>query len=400
MLTKLHFSKHQLLTRIIALIPLVFPFTIPFAVKANSWALAAVTIYFFFWAIKHKTIKSDLLTNLFWAMSGLFLVLVLGLTYTSNLRQGMAELEKNIGLLIFPFVVFQWKKLGICISRILWAFTAGCILVTSYGIAKILLVIDVQERSNIFRLGHSYYSSYINLHPTYLSIYFIIITIFLVDLMVRRKVLGTLQWFVVVGLVMYSIVFILFLRSRIAIPLTLIAAGTYFFLLNSKRWKELLLIFALCGSTAFIFFTHDINQIIDEYGRNFEIALGGRLNVWQSSFEGYKLSPILGAGTGAAQELIDQGYLKVGHDEGLDNSYNAHNQYLQFLCSNGIIGLGMFLILLVIITKGSIVAKNALFLTFITVFCFAMISESILYVQKGIVSFYFLATCFYYLRND
>ena len=220
------------------------PFTIPFPIKANSWALTTAMVFFIFYAIKQRSIKADFFRNpLFVCMTGLFAVLVLGLSYTSDMRQGLSELEKNLCLLVFPFLVFQWRKIGIGGTRLLWAFTAGCVLITLYGFIRVCMVSDAEERNYILSLGHSYYSSFIDLHPTYLSIYFIIIIFFLVDLLVRQVVSGPVL-LAVIGLIIYSVLLIVFLRSRIAIPLLLVGAGIYLYAWYRHRWKQVLIVLA------------------------------------------------------------------------------------------------------------------------------------------------------------
>jgi O-antigen ligase len=108
----------------------------------------------------------------------------------------------------------------------------------------------------------------------------------------------------------------------------------------------------------------------------------------------------LGAGTGSAQNLIDDGYLRTGYDTGLDNSYNAHNQYLEFLVRNGPVELILFFFTVGFLITKAFHKKSAELFLFCAVFCSSIITESMLNVQKGIVFFYFFSCVFYFLLDE
>ena len=125
-----------------------------------------------------------------------------------------------------------------------------------------------------------------------------------------------------------------------------------------------------------------------------------RFSVWQGTIEGIKTAPFFGAGTGGEQKLINEGYAKTGYQEGIDNSYNAHNQYLQFMARNGILELGCFLTLLIYSFKQSLKIPNYTFLMFNMSVTLIMFTESFLDVQRGIVFFYFFLCAFIYLPYE
>lgn len=363
--------------------------------------MVTVSAVLFLLSLKYQTTGREFFkTPLFILMALLFLLLGIGLSYTSNLKQGLAELEKNVALLLFPFLAYQFGKLNTKLSYLLWAFTVGCLAISILGFLYLFLIVDPAQREVVLSNGHSYYSELIKLHPTYFSIYLIIVFFFQLSYLQAAKITSWYKKAGVVLIILYVVTIIIFLRSRIAVSVYLICLLLYASIIFFQKSRAMFLSLLTVILAATFLFKNRLYELAHVYGRNAELAYSSRLQVWKSSYEGFMISPVVGAGTGAAQNAIDEGYLKVGYHEGLDNTYNAHNQYLQFLCSNGILGLALFLVILFTLTTTSIRRNNLLFFIFIVSFCFGMVSESMLYVQKGIVCFYFFAACFYYLKND
>jgi O-antigen ligase len=123
-------------------------------------------------------------------------------------------------------------------------------------------------------------------------------------------------------------------------------------------------------------------------------AVEQRFSVWDGSLKGLSHSPVFGGGTGGEQALINEGYASINYQEGIDNSYNAHNQYLQFLTRNGIPELLCFLALFVYAFRQSLKSPGNMFMMFNIMVLFMMFVESFLDVQKGILFFYFFLCVF------
>ncbi|GCC52472.1 hypothetical protein SanaruYs_27090 [Chryseotalea sanaruensis] len=138
-------------------------------------------------------------------------------------------------------------------------------------------------------------------------------------------------------------------------------------------------------------------DFINTYGRTVSKAFDQRLMIWQGAIEGIKQAPLFGAGTGDTQVLLNEGYAKIGYEEGISNNYNAHNQYLQFMARNGLVELLCFLAILSYSFWKSSKQSNYTFLMFNMLVALVMLTESFLSVQKGIAFFYFFLMVFNYL---
>ena len=397
-----------------------------------------------------------------------FILLLIGLLYTSDIEKGMSDVERSSFILAY-LIISQYPLKKMTVSYLILAFAAGCFSITFYGLYYALFVLTGGQQKQVFELGHTYFADIILIHPLYLSIYFIFIFFFLLETARTKKLMLTNLSLAGIGVALISITgIIFFLRSQMSlitfamllVMYTIIilkrrawlVTFIFFFLLETARTKKLMLTnlslagigVALISITGIIFFLRsqmslitfamllvmytiiilkrrawlvtfilftiallvfllDQNRVttfFDTYGKNVSTALDQRFSVWQGTIEGIKTAPFFGAGTGGEQQLINEGYAKTGYQEGIDNSYNAHNQYLQFMARNGILELGCFLTLLIYSFRQSLKMPNYTFLMFNMSVTLIMFTESFLDVQRGIVFFYFFLCAFIYLPYE
>jgi O-antigen ligase len=258
-----------------------------------------------------------------------------------------------------------------------------------------------EQQKQIFELGHTYFADIVLIHPLYLSTYFIFIFFFLLEtLRTKRDVLNTLSKVGVTIALIFIVGMLLFLRSQMSLITFVMLLVMYAIIILKRRaWLVTFVLFTI----ALLVFLLDQNRVttfFDTYGKNVSTALDQRFSVWRGAIEGIKTAPFFGAGTGGEQELINEGYSKTGYQEGIDNSYNAHNQYLQFMARNGILELGCFLALLIYSFRQSLKMTNYTFLMLNMSVTLIMFTESFLDVQRGIVFFYFFLCAFIYLPYE
>ncbi|WP_161991966.1 O-antigen ligase family protein [Flagellimonas algicola] len=114
-----------------------------------------------------------------------------------------------------------------------------------------------------------------------------------------------------------------------------------------------------------------------------------RYYLWKLSLKTAKNSLLLGHGTGSVQnELNDQclQHYYFSTCELLRNK-NSHNQYLNFLVSNGLLFLLLFVLAIVISIIKSIRTNNIFLLTFLTFISVNLFFESLLQRERGVIYF-------------
>jgi O-antigen ligase len=326
-----------------------------------------------------------LLTHLF--------IILLGLSHSGNLSQGYQEAERFFYSLLVMLIVYTRGR-ETSRTQLLSAFAVGCFILTTYGFANAAFTLSSGSFSNMLATGHKSFTARIAIQPLYLSVYFIFIFFFLAEqYRIGYENLPRWKKVMLVGGGFLAGVMVVYLRSKTGLLVFPACMIIYLVLILKKRgWWVAFLLLIVAVSTALL--SGGKISVLDNYGKTVSSAFDERLLIWKGALEGIRTAPFFGAGTGGAQELLNEGYRKIGYEEGIAKEFNAHNQYLQFLARNGLAELVCFLSLLGYAFFKSSKEANYTFLLFTILVSLVMITESFLSVQKGIAFFYFLLMAF------
>ncbi len=387
------------INKIKILLPLLLVSSIPMSLRFNSLVTVVGFSFFLFFILKEFK-YAVLKDRLFQFCFAFFAILLFGAIRCTDVSSAFADIERNLFLIVFPILVFQFKDLKIDVSKLLYYFSLACFAVVFFGISYALLCYELEKRNQVFQQGHIFFTDIIGIHPTYLSTFFIFIIFYSLEelrqlrMFWREKGNHTVFYFVTLVL---SVTILLFLRAQIPLIIFVFCLALYLVIVTRKRaW---LITYSLL-TLGFITLLLDPSRVLtffDTYGKNVSTALDNRVVLWKGVMKGIETSPFFGAGTGDEQILINEGYRQIGFSEGIENSFNAHNQYLQFLCRNGIVELVVFLLILIYCFSSALKQPNFVFLIFLISFSLLMLTESSLNVQRGIVFFYFFISAFIYL---
>ena len=378
---------------------LLLTFSIPFPLRVNS---VAIVIFFSLFTLATGEIdKKFLKSPAFFLISLLFVIDGIGLIFTSDASKGWSDIERSAFQMAFLLLVYQFRVLNISLIKLIVSFTIGCFTITICGLVYAMFFLKGAIQKQIFESGHTYFADIILIHPVYLSIYFIFIFFFLLETVRSRKSTLSRLFLIGIGTALAFIVGMLFfLRSQMSLIIFVMLLVMYTIIILKRRaWLVTFLLFTVL-LLVFLLDPSRVATFFDTYGKNVSSALDQRFSVWRGTIEGIKTAPYFGAGTGGEQQLINKGYAITGYQGGIDNSYNAHNQYLQFLARNGIPELLCFLALLFYSFRQSLKMHNYTFLMFNMAVTLIMFTESFLDVQRGIVFFYFFLCAFIYLPYE
>jgi O-antigen ligase len=335
-----------------------------------------------------------------------FLLLVIGLLYSDDLKYGWRILERTIFLFLLPLFLgsaeFDLRKTARYAVPI---FVTSVILACVYCLVSNVLYFYKQDLSFALFLDWEYtYENlskrFLSLHPTYFSMA-IIMAIILVVALSLSQLLNKIASLL---LVTFLTIFLFILGSKISIvTLILLANGAFLFYIW-KQWKRgarKILLYYVCFNTFVI--TLGLNTPV-VYWRfrvgleNIRDTLSGkttndyRVLHWKCGCEAVRRSSLFGFGTADAQVVMDECYKKYELNHLL--GYNAHNLYLDSWIKVGIVGFLLAFILIFVPYFVSV--RNGHYLFTAIFFVFVMISfvESIFSVQKGITLFGVLATLY------
>ena len=398
--------------------------TLPFSLLANSLSMMIVVLNWIAegnYSQKIKSIKNNFLFFLFILFYFLY---IMGMFYTTNMRDGLFELQKKIPLLVFPVILATSCKLSLTrIENIMKLFF--CSILT----ASLICLGYAAYRTNIFKtydqpdwLSFSYkdLTAVIRIQHTYLALYVSFSIFILFYFLIKNySYYNWLKKICSFFLVFYFTIFLFLLASRITIAALIIISFSgiiYWFYKKHKLFKGFLvlsiislslitIIFQLPFMKERFLFTLGIEQktvLINQYGDGKNVTPEMRPFVWQCAWNGIRSNWFLGVGTGDVQETLQAQYKNINLNEAYNAEYNAHNQYIETWLGLGIIGLLSLLACMVAPIILAFRQMNYIYLSFILLFFICCFTESLLCRQQGVVFYALFNSVFafhYKLKN-
>jgi O-antigen ligase len=351
-----------------------------------------------------KTLFSS---SLFWMLLIPFFTYSFSIFYTNNFDNGVNEIEKKAGLLLFP-IIFGLVKLKL---KDFYIVLKGIVL-----LVIVLPVLGFMVQLGVYNeTGDSgwFYNdnlvSILDKQAVYYALFVNTALLMLIYLWQEKQLVSNLYKF----LVGVSLVLLMctqyFLASRTSMLTTAAIISCYLAWLIVRKLNPkqgvilasssvllvsimLVLFPKVTGrykSITNIEFTYDnpnpINHFNGEIKEENWNGLNTRLAIWKCAFEEIKGSPLLGYGIGSVQQQLVKNYKEKNFILALKANYNSHNQYLDVLLTSGIVGLLLFMGWLVSLISMAFKQKNFLGIGFLVIFAISSLTENVLNRDQGVV---------------
>ncbi|MES2397297.1 MAG: O-antigen ligase family protein [Bacteroidota bacterium] len=297
------------------------------------------------------------------------------------------------------------------VNKILLSFVISCFLATLLSILHIYYLHFYTEIPLPSLTVESFYrdnfTSLLDIHPTYYSMYITFSTIVIVFFLFRdwNKLKIYVKFLALFVIVYFAFINIL-LSSRMLLLISLLMLVTLLIrFLFKNRVAGIIIILFLTLSTTF-FFIHKNNIIKKRFTELTETqwtppigiyynSTNLRVGILNCSFSLLKNNWLFGFGTGSAQKNLNACYQSSGYSDVLFiDQYDTHNQYLNVWLNTGVIGLAIFLLTIVIPMKKAYKANCFLYLAFLSLIALCCFTESLLERQSGIVFYAFFNSLF------
>lgn len=316
-------------------------------------------------------------------------VLTIGLIYSQDLDTGLAVMETNFSFLAIPIVISRCPAIDkVKLNEIFRAFKLGllfaCLICLGFAAYHYFQNPDVE-------LFFFYkFTDVIHSHPTYFAYYIIfVISVELFSIYYDKTIHPiVLKYFVILFLF-----FIMILTGGQTAFIGILFVFSFFilqFLIEEKVTKKRIVI----GFITFLLCCLFSISVMEK-----EFLLVGISDSWERSVlweSAISASPylLLGVGTGDYRIEMNDYYLSHGLIQFATESYNSHNQFIQILFSNGVLGLLSFTLL--IVRPMFIASQNKNILTTLCIFPFLVygMTEVFLGRYQGIVFFALLHQIF------
>jgi O-antigen ligase len=338
----------------------------------------------------------------------IYIIALLGTFYSAYRPVAYFELEKKLGILIFPFLLtFNKLDLKKYQLNILIIFAISCVATTAYLFLNAFITIILLRLNPTILISSAFmnqnFSLPIELHATYLAMYICTSIGILVYLLAMEEKIK--QKFIIwIGLlILISGIIQLSSRAVFIALLVIIIAAVPFLLIRKDLRKKYLII--SCGLTVLaILIAFNINTYRERYMVELRADLSNsnqdidviepRVVRWQSAFRLIGQSPVFGFGNGSETPILKEQYFKDKHYDSYLNNLNAHNQYISFLLQEGVIGFMIYVSVLLLGMKRAWIHKNFIFMSFLIIIVIVSFSENILDSNKGVFFFSFFLSLF------
>lgn len=384
-------------------------FAMPFYRKVSTWSLVLVVAIFLVRVLVIRPrIKFPVLP-----LMGLifFAVAIVGLVHTQNLRLGFFEIEKRLGLAIFP-IIFLFTEITIPRKPVLKALVYGCAVTSGLCLVNALVqsieivgghisffpavlnkdlsfVESITNGGNRF-FGESlsifvspiYFAMYINLSIIAITYYgckrglnryhLFGIGYFLVVLFLLSSKLGLLT------ILVFSIAIPFFLKGRLPARAKM-GVGLFFILLLVATLTN--------PRIQSVFHEYMSGKLSLEKKTGYITSTPLRLMTWSASISIIERHPITGVGTGDMEDEMYATYRTLGFMTALKMELNCHNQFFEEI---GRFGFLLGIVLPVMLISGFYFALrlgNILGVSFLILITINLLFESALERFNGVVFF-------------
>ncbi|MEW7289513.1 O-antigen ligase family protein [Aquimarina sp. 2304DJ70-9] len=328
-----------------------------------------------------------------------FMVMLISLTYTDNISDGINLIQRSLSLFFFPLIflyvkedaaavkkLFEFLLLGLLISFFINFFIAlyNCIqiikdaIIFESSLETISLILSAFSHGWNYFIGAEF-STLVN--PNYVSLYILLV----LSYYLKKKLQSRKQVLVVIILFLY-----LFLLASIAAYLILaIMCLLLIFSISDKSKKYTMAIVFLLGIIVFL----KNPRVFDFYSNVTKLEASpkidntavekSRLLTWHASIKLIQEAPLFGYGIGDTNEVLMEKYKQLNYFHNYNNQYNAHNQFLQTFLQTGIVGFGVLINIFILLAIRMNRSKNE-FSVFLILFI-SLFFESMLVRFNGIV---------------
>jgi O-antigen ligase len=346
--------------------------------------------------------------QLYWVIAVTFFFWLAATWFWDSHEADFIKVIESYGAFLSLPIIFSiipkltWRD----IASICYAFVGAILVVCLICLVKAYL--EYQVTHNEFVFSYHYLSNHLDLNAIFLSNYSLASMTWLLyfNFIHKGDKPFKLPGWLVILLCVFLFGMIILLSSKLGIVLAVVVL--LYFIMRIMRGKKLFagLFVGLLLVTAVVFvarnltylkFRWDTVQLKMYSGRvDDQNGFAARLLMWQSACELIKERPVLGHGIVHSKEGLIKKYTEKDFSLGVQQKYNAHNQYLETWMNAGIIGLLLWLALLFFPLRAAIREKKLLLLLMVLHYMLQSLVESTLTVQQEQIFFWFFIWLFYY----
>ncbi|MEZ4778116.1 MAG: O-antigen ligase family protein [Flavobacteriaceae bacterium] len=360
-------------------------FTLPMFIKLNNIFLVVFFALFLMegdFINKWKNLKKNYV--LFIPLFSIFLLAVFA-SLNPIEAWNIKYLEKYWVLLLIPITLFSveetyqahWRNL---FTALLW----GCVatLIICYANVFYEMILGNEPLHYFWRWRHlnHEFTEIADTHPAYLGL-FIVVSIAFILLESSQK-----KW-IKRGVLIFLILGLIQLASRTALISLIVVLFALLAPKLKSHKKEIIIGVGLFSIVGLLFFNSASSFLKERLISIENFENDQRFSRYKISFEIFKEHPIFGIGFAHKDEARIHKYIESDFMIAALEKYNAHNQILEYLSVNGLIGGVSYVLVFAYLFYLAWQKKQFFFLWVLMLFFIANLTESMLVRIKGIEFF-------------
>lgn len=360
----------------------------------------------------------------FFMLLGFFLLHILSLIYSTDLQEGLFDIEIKLSLFLFPLFLFgsEFLKIPEKKNDVFYAFIIGlffaslvCYLSALYNSIS-LLVSDENDVTPFYLLLNPFQYTSFSLfhHPSYFAMYLTIGITIILYLLDHKKSYSKKHFKLLVFCIVFFVVTVFLLSSRAGILslLLIFIVGLFyktksFSIKNKYLIRSVSLISLIIVFIAVLYFGDRFSYAKKEFedfraAKNVENINWGsvsfRMQIWHYALHIIKDKPVLGVGTGDVKTELR----KLADNDGISQigalNLNVHNQFMETWIGIGLVG---FLLLISILMLPVLVESNLFLKLIAVIIAVNFLFESMLNRLGGVAFFsFFFSLSVYSVSSD
>lgn len=337
----------------------------------------------------------------------LYLLLILGLFYTINLDNGLSKIQTQVFFVLAPIILggrrFRFWEITFYIRMFVSGTLLAVVICLLNAVRKVYLsgsvfTVDVfgKKHNNFI---YNEFSSFLDLHPSYFALYIGLALLLLIfdsaKLLDGHKLSRIVKGCILIiallltssksGLIAFLMTFMIILANK-SIRLKLKISNYKYLVL-----AILVISLVVINSNLYERISKGIASFHESYesGQAINESTSVRYHLWQLSLSTSKDAFFLGHGTGSVYNALNDHCLEHYHFSTCEllRNKNSHNQYLNFLVSNGLLFVLIFVSALLIGIVRAVKGKNIYLLLFLIFISLNLFFESLLQRERGVIFF-------------
>jgi O-antigen ligase len=341
----------------------------------------------------------------------LFLLHLVGLTYTENMSSGLFDVQVKLSLIIFPLILASRPVEKKETDRIFYGLIAGGCVSALIMLSRATYVYLTTGENNY---TYEAFSSFL-IHPSYISMYLNVANAWILIGLMTGKFTGKKFSNLVASVVLLFFSFIIVLLSSKMGLLTMVilyAGFLVYFVISRKKY-----LFGLAGMAAIIIgflamlhfapdlkirLTTAISALTNKNTNEAEAeSTAVRMLVWKAANQVISEHPVIGTGTGDAKDELMKEYEKRGMTGAIEHKLNAHNEFYQVFVALGLLGFVVLLISIFLPLIFAYRSGNTIYILFLFIIILNFLTEAMFEKQAGVMFYAFMNSllCFSFTNS-